>query len=146
MSVSSAELESAEARVAAAKSGIVAQVHALESRVRRLVQSPYVIGALVTGAAAAGYFAVTRSRTTPAPSSRPAARGSLTSVLKTAQMLLPLLGALGAAMDPKRNPRAFPIVIPQPASAAQKPAAPVPQGNWLSQQWQMIMAAVKAWV
>jgi YihY family inner membrane protein len=146
MSDSSAELESAEARVAAAKSGIVAQVHALKSRVRRLVKSPYVIGALVTGAAAAGYFAVTRSRTSRPPSSRPAARGSLTSVLKTAQMLLPLLGALGAAMAPKRNPRAFPLVIPQPASAAQKPAAPVPQGNWLSQQWQMIMAAVKAWV
>ena len=146
MSDSSAELESAEARVAAAKSGIVAQVHALKSRVRRLVKSPYVIGALVTGAAAAGYFAVTRSRTSRPPSSRPAARGSFTSVLKTAQMLLPLLGALGAAMAPKRNPRAFPLVIPQPASAAQKPAAPVPQGNWLSQQWQMIMAAVKAWV
>ena len=146
MSDSSAELESAEARVAAAKSGIVAQVHALKSRVRRLVKSPYVIGALVTGAAAAGYFAVTRSRTSRPPSSGPAARGSLTSVLKTAQMLLPLLGALGAAMAPKLNPRAFPLVIPQPASAAQKPAAPVPQGNWLSQQWQMIMAAVKAWV
>jgi membrane protein len=67
-------------------------------------------------------------------------------VLKTAQMLLPLLGALGAAMAPKRNPRAFPLVIPQPASAAQNPAAPVPQGNWLSQQWQMIKAAVNAWM
>jgi YihY family inner membrane protein len=146
MSDSSAELESAEARVAAAKSGIVAQVHALKSRVRPLVKSPYVIGALVTGAAAAGYFAVSRSRTSRPPSSRPAARGSLTSVLKTAQMLLPLLGALGAAMAPKQNPRAFPLVIPQPASAAQKSAAPVPQGNWLSQQWQMIKAAVNAWM
>jgi membrane protein len=145
MSDSSAELESAEARVAAAKSGIVAQVHALEFRVRRLVKSPYVIGGLVAGAAAVGYFAVTRNRKPRAPSSRPAARGSLTSVLTTAQMLLPLLGALGAAMAPKRNPRAFPLVIPQPASAAQKPAAPVPQGNWLSQQWQMVKAAVTAW-
>jgi YihY family inner membrane protein len=146
MSDSSAELESAEARVAAAKSGIVAQVHALEFRVRRLVKSPYLIGGLVAGAAAVGYFAVTRNRKPRAPSSRPAARGSLTSVLKTAQILLPLLGALGAAMAPKRNPRAFPLVIPQPVSTAQKPAAPVPQGNWLSQQWQLIKAAVNAWV
>ena len=146
MTDSSAELESAEARVAASKAGIVAQVHALKFRVRRLVKSPYVIGGLVTGAAAAGYFAVTRSGKPRAPSSRPAARGNLTSVLKTAQMLLPLLGALGAATAPKRNPRAFPLVIPQPESAAQKPAAAVPQGNWLSQQWQMIKAAVKAWV
>src|SRR5450759_445329 len=146
MNDSSAALECAETRVAASKAGIVTQVHALKFRIRRLVMSPYVIGALVTGAAAAGYFAVTRSRTSRPPASRPAARGSLTSVLKTAQMLLPLLGALGAAMAPKRNPRAFSLVIPQPASAAQKPAAPVPQGNWLSQQWQMIMAAVKAWV
>ena len=146
MSESSAALESAEARVAAAKSGIVAQVHALKSGVRRLVKSPYMIGALVAGAAAVGYFAVTRSRTSRPPSSRPAAPGGLASTLKTAQMLLPLLGALGAAMAPKRNSRAFPLVIPQPASAAQKPAAPVPQGNWFSQQWQMIKAAVSAWV
>jgi len=123
MSESSAALESAEARVAAAKSGIVAQVHALKSGVRRLVKSPYMIGALVAGAAAVGYFAVTRSRTSRPPSSRPAAPGGLASTLKTAQMLLPLLGALGAAMAPKRNSRAFPLVIPQPASAAQKPAA-----------------------
>jgi membrane protein len=146
MNDSSGELESAETRVAASKAGIVAQVHALNFRVRRLVKSPYVIAGLVIGAAAAGYFAVTRSSKLRAPSSRPAARGSLTSVLKTAQMLLPLLGALGAATAAKRNPRAFPLVIPQQASAAQNPAAAVPQGNWLSQQWQMIKAAVKAWV
>src|SRR5450830_1818738 len=119
MNNSSAALESAEARVAASKAGIVAQVHALKSTVRRRVKSPYVIGGLVIGAAAAGYFAVTRSAKPRVPSSRPAARGSLTSVLKTAQMLLPLLGALGAAATaPKRNPRAFPLVIPQPGSAA----------------------------
>jgi membrane protein len=146
MNNSSAALESAETRVAASKAGIVAQVHALNFRVRRLVKSPYVIAGLVIGAAAAGYIAVTRSAKLRAPSSRPAARRRLTSVLKTAQMLLPLLGALGAATAPKRNPRAVPLVIPQPGSAAQESAAAVPQGNWLSQQWQMIKAAVKAWV
>lgn len=43
MSDASARLESAEARVAVAKAGIVEQGHALEFRARRLVKSPYVI-------------------------------------------------------------------------------------------------------
>ncbi|CAG9932483.1 YihY/virulence factor BrkB family protein [Candidatus Nitrotoga arctica] len=146
MNNSSAALESAETRVAASKAGIVAQVHTLNFRVRQLVKSPYVIAGLVIGVAAAGYLAITRSAKLRAPSSRPVARGGLTSVLKTAQMLLPLLGALGAATVPKRNPCASPLVIPQPVSAAQESAAAVPQGSWLSQQLQMIKAAVKAWV
>src|SRR5450759_2344309 len=147
MSNTPAELELAEARVAASTASIVAQGQALKLKVRRLVTSPFVIGGLITAAAAVGYFAVRRSAKPRARSSRPAAHGNLTSVLKTAQMLLPLLGALGAATAAlKRNQRAFPLVIPQPGSAAQESAAVVPQGNWLSQQWQMIKAAVKAWV
>ena len=146
MTDSSVELESAEARVAASKVDIVAQVRALKFRARRLVKSPYVIGGLVIGAAATAYFVLRRSGKPRAPSSRLAARGSLTSVLKTAQMLLPLLGALAAATAPKRNPSAIPLVISPPASAVQESVAPVPQGNWLSQQWQMTKSAVKGWV
>lgn len=141
----SAELEFAETRVVAAREDIVAQVHALKFRARRLATTPYVIGGLLFGAAAAGYFAVTRSRKPRAPSSRPAERGSLTSMLKTAQVLLPLLGALGA-IAPNRNPRSLPLVLPHPEKAVQKPAVAVPQGNWFSQQWQMIKAAVEAWL
>ena len=147
-----AELELMEARVAASRASIVAHGQALKSRMRRLVTSPYVIGGLVTAAAAAGYFAVRRSVNPRARSSRPAAGGSLMSVLKAARMLLPLLGALGAATAAsKRDQRAFPLVIAQPQSAAQKqaavePWAAMPQGNWLSQQWQMIKAAVNAWL
>jgi YihY family inner membrane protein len=152
MSNAPAELELAEARVAASMASVVAQGQALKLKVRRLVTSPFVIGGLVTAAAAVGYFAVRRSAKPRVPSSRPAVHGNLKSVLETAQMLLPLLGALGAATAAlKRNQRAFPLVIPQPESAAQKqvavePWAALPQGNWLSQQWQMIKAAVKAWV
>ncbi len=146
MTESSAELESAEARVAASKADVVAQVRALNFRSRRLVKSPYVIGGLVIGAAATAYFALRRSGKPRAPSSRLAARGSLTSVLKTAQMLLPLLGELTAATAPKRNLSAIPLAISSPASAVQESVAPVPQGNWLSQQWQMSKTAVKAWV
>src|SRR5450830_1954476 len=152
MSNTPAELELAEARVAASTASIVAQGQALKLKVRRLVTSPFVIGGLITAAAAVGYFTVRRSAKPRARSCRPAAHGNLTSVLKTAQMLLPLLGALGAATAAlKRNQRAFPIVLPQPQSAAQKqavvePWATLPQGNWLSQHWQMIKAAVKAWM
>lgn len=142
--------QSGERRVAAAKTGLVAQVlPALKFRVRRLVKSPYVVGGLVVGATVAGYFAGMRSAKSRAPSTRPAARVSLTSILRTVQMVLPLLGALSAAIAPKRNQRALPMVIPQPVGAAQKPAASataVPQGNWLSQQLQLIKAAVKAWM
>jgi membrane protein len=56
-----------------------------------------------------------------------------------------LIGALGTATAGRRKPLALPIVMAQPVSAAQKPAAVVPQGNWFSQQWQMIKAAIKAW-
>ena len=147
-----AELELAEARVAASTASVVAQGQALKLKMRRLVTSPFVIGGLITTAAVVGYFAVRRSAKPRSPSSLPAVHGNLMSVLKTAQMLLPLLGAFGAATAAlKRNQGAFPLVIPQPVSAAQKqaavePWAALPQGNWLSQQWQMIKAAVKAWV
>ena len=58
----SAATESGERRVATTQTSLVKQVTpALELRVRRLVKSPYVIGGLVVGAAAAGYFAVMRS-------------------------------------------------------------------------------------
>ena len=141
MSDLSVELESAETRVAASRADIALQVHALKSRARRLVKSPYVMGGLVIGAAAAAYLTLARRGKPRAQPSRPTARGSLTSVLKkaqmllpTAQMLLPLLGALAAAAAPKRNPSTSPLVTPQSASAVQKSAAAVPQGNWFSQQ------------
>src|SRR5512140_2772086 len=146
------ELELAEARVAASTASVVAQGQVLKLKMRRLVTSPLVIGGLVTAAAAVGYFAVMRSARPRARSSRPAAYGNLMSVLKTAQMLLPLLGAVGAATAAlERSQGAFPVDIPLPEGAAQKEAAVEPwalppQGNWLSQQWQMIQAAVKAWM
>jgi len=152
MSNAPAELELAEARVVASTASIAAQGQALKLKMRRLVTSPYVIGGLVAAAAATGYFAVRRSVNPRARSSRPAAGGSLMSVLKAARMLLPLLGALGAARSAlKRNQPTFALVMPQPQSAAQKqaavePRAALPQGNWLSQHWQMIKAAVNAWL
>jgi YihY family inner membrane protein len=147
-----AELKLAEARVAASTASIVAQGQALKLTVRRSMTSPLVIGGLITAAAAVGYFAVRRSAKSRARSSGPAAQENPLSVLKAVQMLLPLLGAIGAATAAcKRNQCAFPTVLPQPQSATQKQAAVepwggLPQGNWLIQHWQLIKAAVKAWV
>ena len=148
----SAELELAQARVAASTRSMVAQGQALKLKLRRQVTSPYVIGGVITAAAAAAYFVSRRSTQPKDPPHRPKAHANLASVLKTAQMLLPLLGTLGAANAAlKRSQGAFAPVLAQPQSAVQKQAAmepreAPPQGNWLSQQWQMIKAAVKAWV
>ncbi|MEO7390689.1 MAG: YihY/virulence factor BrkB family protein [Ramlibacter sp.] len=148
MADSSSELEAAEARVAASKAEIVEQVHAMKSRAQRLASSPYVIGSLSIAATAAAYFAVTRIAKPRAHRSRPAAGANMGSVLKTAQLLLPLLGAL-ATIARKRNQRA----IEQPRATGNPlviaPAAPpefVPHGNWFRQQWQITKAAAQAWV
>ena len=152
MSNAPAELELAEARVAASTGILVAQGQALTLKVRRLVTPPFVIGGLATAAAVVGYFAVIRSAKPGAGSSSAVGSGSLMHALKIAQILLPLIGALGAATALlKRDQRAFPLVIAKPESAAQKPTtmepqAALPQGNLLSQQWQMIKATVNAWV
>lgn len=128
------------------------QRQALKLKVRRRVTSPFVIGGLLTIAAAVGYFAVRRSARSQAPSSRPAVRGNLKNVVKTEQVLLPLPGALGATTATlERSQRAFPLIMPKPEGTAQKqavvaPWAMLPQGSWLSRQWQMIKATAKAWV
>lgn len=67
-------------------------------------------------------------------------------VLKNVQLLLPLLGAVDAATAPEQNSRAISPVIPSPGSITQKSATVAPQENCLSQQWQMIKAATRAWV
>ncbi len=54
------ELESAAARVAASNAESVVQSYAVKSGVRSVESAPYVIGGLVLGAAALGYFARAR--------------------------------------------------------------------------------------
>ena len=149
MTNAAAELALAEARVVASTASVVAQGQALKIRARRLVTSPLVIGGLVTAVAALGYFAFRRSTRPREFSSGAVVHGSFWSVLRTAQILLPLLGAATAAL--KRTQGSFPLVIPQPNGVAQKlatlePMVALPHGNWLSQQGQMIKAAVNAWM
>ena len=146
MTDSPVEFEAAEARVAAARTDVGAQVQALELSVRRLLTSPYVIGALAVGVAATGYFAVTRSGKLRTPSSHPSTRKSLKSALRTERRLLFLAGALAANTGPKRNPVALPLATLPPASAMPMPAPAVAGGNWFSKQWQTTQAAGRAWV
>jgi len=152
MSKAPAELELAEARVAESAARVRAQGRALTLKGRRLMRSPLVIGGLVSAAAALGYFAFRRSARLQARPPRPETHANLMSVLSMARMLLPWLGALGSATAAlNRRQHATSLVIAQPQSAAQKqaavePLAALPQGNWFSQQWQMIKAAVNAWV
>ena len=146
MTDSPVELEAAEACVAAARTDVGAQVQALELSVRRLLSSPYVIGAMAVGVAATGYFAVTRSGKLRTPSSHPSTRKSLKSALRTERRLLFLAGALAANTGPKRNPVALPLATLPPASAMPMPAPAVAGGNWFSKQWQTTQAAGRAWV
>ncbi|MEO7953389.1 MAG: YihY/virulence factor BrkB family protein [Polaromonas sp.] len=149
MTNTSAELEAEEERGAAAREEVAAQVEAMKSRTRRLATSPYVIGGLLISAAAAGYFAISRPRKRRVPSRRPRNQLSPASLLKTAKILMSLLGAFAPVNASGRHPGAAPLDVPKPPRDELKPLAVVavgPQGNWFSQQWQMSKAAVEAWV
>ena len=148
MNDSSAATDSAKRRESATDR--IAQLFfPLKSKARRWVKSPYVVGGVVIGAAAAGYFAMVRSAKPRAPSALRAPGKSLTRVLEPLKILLPLFGALSAATPPKRNLRTPPMVRPQSAGMAEKspttPALAVPRGGWFSQQLQLVKAALKAW-
>ena len=146
------ELEIAESRVAAAMDRIVSQGQALKSKVRRQVTSPFVIGGLITAGVIA-YFVNSRSAKPHEPSFRPKGPGNLANMLKTVKMLLPMVGAVGAVTAALKGKEGVSApVLSQPGNAmvhgqaSVEPWAVLPHGNWLSQQWQMIKLAVKAWV
>ena len=146
------ELGLTEASVAPSATRIVSQGRALKVKAYRLVTSPPVLGALITAVAAAAFVGGRRSARPQAPSSALKAPQNLAGVLKTAQMLLPLLGALGAAAAASHRAQGVSGPgVSEPQSAAPTSAAAVPgeaptHGNWLNQQWQMVKAAVTAWV
>ena len=109
------------------------QAKKFKFRLRQLMKSPYVIGGLLTGAVAliAGYFVCRRSANPQMLYPRTTIRGSLT---------------VDAAAVPEQNPRAISSVIPPSVDIVQKAGPARPLGSYLSQQWQMIKAAIKAWV
>ena len=150
MSNATDELDFAEARVVACAANVAVQGQALKLEGRRMATSPLAIGGLIAAAAVAGYVAGRRGATRGARSYNLATHENPRTVPNTAGLIPPLLGILGSAMTAfARNQKVRAPVLPQPQNAAQKPAvaqpwAAPPQGSWLSQQWQMIMAAIKA--
>ena len=133
-------------RACAARS-IGMQVEALKLRARRLVRSPYLLAGLAAVGAATAYFLVTRRSKRRVRSPGPAAHTGLASVLTTAQILLPwLVGVAAAATKSRRNPGTPAAVAPPAPGVALKSLPPAPPGSWLTQQGQVIKAAVQAWI
>ncbi len=128
---------------AGSKTGMANVVQSLQLKVRRLVKSPYVVGALVVGAAAAGaaagYVAVTRKLRSRSPGTAGRQRAQNNENAST------VADASRPATAPEQNQRSLPTVVPPEGSAALTPAAAVPQGNWFRRQLELGKAAVKAW-
>jgi YihY family inner membrane protein len=152
MSNSQTELELAEARVAASKVHMVQQGKALRLKWQRQATSPFMIGGLITAAAAVLYFYIKHSSKPRGQDIHPAVQGKFTRGLHTTKMLLSLLCTLGAAMSTlKRIEFSRPPVISQPETHEQKqatvePFAARPQRNWFNQQAHLMKEAVKAWL
>jgi hypothetical protein len=100
MNSSDESIALAERQVAERRAALKAQYQALEGRVRRTASSPIVLVGVLLGAIVIAYFAVGRIGKPKAKAE--AAGGSLlTQVLRTAQLALPLIGALKAAQEAK---------------------------------------------
>ena len=89
---------------AEARTAVRAEYHAVRANLHRRAGSPVFIGSVLLGAIALGYFATRRGKAKrPVRSASP---GAWSRALNTAQVLLPLLLALGAATRPARRPGA----------------------------------------
>ena len=85
----------AEQQVAEAQTAVLAEYQAARARLNRRVGSPVFIGGVLLGAIALGYLAPARGKPTcPVCPARP---GAWSRALKAAQVLLPLIMALGSA-------------------------------------------------
>ncbi len=83
----------AEQRVAEARTAALAEYEAARANLRRRMGSPILIGGVLLGVIALGYFTLGRGKR-PACADSP---GAASRVVKTMQVLLPLWIALGSA-------------------------------------------------
>jgi hypothetical protein len=90
----------AERQVAERRAALRGQYRALEGKVRRTASSPAILVGVLLGAIVIAYFAVGRIGK-PRPRAEGSSAGLITQVLKTAQLALPLVGALKAAREAK---------------------------------------------
>ncbi len=104
MNNSSALIALAEQRVAEARTATLAEYQAVRAKLRRRMGSPVFIGGVLLGAIALGYLA--RGRGKPQRLVEPGSPGAWSRVVKTVQVLLPLLMALNSTTEAGRRPRA----------------------------------------
>jgi hypothetical protein len=94
----------AEQQVAEARTAALAEYQAARAQLRRRMGSPVFIGGVLLGAIALGYLALGRGK--PKRLVYPGSPGAWPRVVKTVQVLLPLLMALDSATKAARRPDA----------------------------------------
>ena len=99
MNSSDESIALAERQVAERKAALRGQYQALEARYGARQARPVLVGVLL-GAIVIAYFAVGRMGK-PKPRAEASGAGLLSQVLRTAQLALPLVGALKAAREAK---------------------------------------------
>ena len=94
----------AEQQVAEARTAVLAECQAARTKLRRRVGSPVFIGGVLLGAIALSYLALRRGE--PKRLIYRGSPGAWSRVVKTVQVLLPVLMALNSATKAARGPRA----------------------------------------
>jgi len=94
-------IESVEREVAARKAMVRAQYDALQTKLREGASSPKVIGGVLVGAIALGYFMMSRDRKRERVVVTEKRSGTWSMMLDAARTLAPLLGSLHAARQAK---------------------------------------------
>ena len=92
----------AEQQVAEARTAALDEYRAARAKLHRRLSSPLFIGGVLLGAIALGYLALGRGR--PKPAVHPESSGVWWRVIRTAQVMVPLLIALDSATKPARRP------------------------------------------
>jgi len=94
----------AEQQLAEARTAVLAEYQAARAKLRRRMGSPVFIGGVLLGVIALGYLALGRGK--PKRPVHPGSPGAGSRVVKTVQVLLPLLMALNSATKGAHRPRA----------------------------------------
>ena len=94
----------AEQRVAEARTAVLAEYQVARVKLRRHISSPALIGGVLLGAIAVGYLTLSRGKLKRLVYQ--GSPGAWTRVVKTVQVLLPLLMALNSATKTAHRPRA----------------------------------------
>jgi hypothetical protein len=94
----------AEQQVAEARTAALVEYQAARAELRRRMSSLVFMGSVLIGAIALSYLVLGRGK--PKPRVYPGSPGAWSQVVKTVQVLLPLLTALNSATKAARRPRA----------------------------------------